>query len=69
MLDIDCNARREEICRHPIENVYWPPNEAPEGIYRYRVEFFRSLEEEGDVSYELEVRLGETVVERRSDVG
>ena len=43
LLDIDCNAGPERICKHPIENVYWPEGSAPEGLYRYRVEFFRGV--------------------------
>lgn len=66
VLDIDCNSGPEDICRHPMENIYWPPGVAPEGRYRYRVEFFQSLEKVEDVTFELEVRCGETVVERRA---
>ena len=89
LLDIDCNAGPEQLCRRPIENVYWPEGEAPEGLYRYRVEFFRAVagdaahttyldgrevenrSREGQravsesVAFELEVRLGDRVVERQ----
>lgn len=90
ILDIDCNAGPEQLCWHPIENVYWPEGAAPEGTYRYRVEFFRlavgdathktylaghevensSKEAQRPVSvripFELEVRLGDRVVERQT---
>ena len=80
ILDIDCNAGPEQLCRRPIENVYWPDGAAPEGTYRYRVEFFRATA--GDpthttskeaqrplsvrIPFELEVRLGDRVVERQT---
>lgn len=50
ILDIDCNAGPEQICNHPIENVYWPEGSAPEGLYRYRVEFFRGVAGDADHS-------------------
>jgi len=43
LLDVDCNASPREICRHPIENVFWPAGEAPEGRYRFRVRLFQFL--------------------------
>ena len=49
LLDIDCNAGPEQLCKHPIENVYWPEGSAPEGIYRYRAELFRGIA--GDASH------------------
>lgn len=42
-LDVDCNASPREVCRHPIENVFWPTGGAPEGRYRYRVRLFQFL--------------------------
>lgn len=48
-LDVDCNASPYEICKHPIENVFWPEGQAPEGHYRYRVRLFQFLPEPVEV--------------------
>jgi hypothetical protein len=66
VLDIDCNATPEEICRQPIENIYWAPGRAPEGVYRYKAVFFNVHEDVSTADYELQVLLGDQVVERRS---
>jgi hypothetical protein len=66
ILDVDCNASPEEICRQPIENVYWPPGKAPEGVYRFLAVFFNAHEGVTAADYELQVLLGERVVERHT---
>jgi len=65
-LDIDCNAAPEEICRQPIENVYWPPGKAPAGVYRFKAVFFNAHEGVTAADYQLQVLLGERVVERHA---
>lgn len=42
-LDVDCHASPRDICKHPVENVYWPTGQAPEGRYRFRVRLFQFL--------------------------
>lgn len=42
MLDIDMNAQMFDLRNNPIENVFWPKNQAPRGFYDIRVHFFRS---------------------------
>mgnify|MGYP001828390581 CR=1 FL=1 len=61
MLDIDCNAAPGEICRRPIENVFWPEGKAPAGVYRYAAVLFNASEGTVAVDYTLQVLLGETV--------
>lgn len=62
-LDVDCNAGPERMCDRPIENVYWKPGTAPDGVYRVWVVLFRPPREGGPVPYQLEIRVGERVVE------
>lgn len=33
MLDIDMNAHPQMVSNRPIENVFWPDNQAPQGMY------------------------------------
>lgn len=33
MLDIDMNAHPQMVSNRPIENVFWPDNQAPQGVY------------------------------------
>ena len=33
MLDIDMNAHPQMVSNRPIENVFWPPQQAPQGLY------------------------------------
>ena len=62
ILDIDCNASPEEICNRPIENVYWPEGEAPDGAYRFSAVLFNASETTKSVDFRLQVLLGEAVV-------
>jgi hypothetical protein len=61
-LDVDCNAAPEQICKAPIENVFWPVGQAPTGRYTYWVELFQKPESEREIPFTLEVLLGTTVV-------
>lgn len=63
VLDIDCNAGPDRMCRRPIENIFWQPGTAPRGAYRFWVLLFRTPVGGGEVPFTLEVRRGETVVE------
>ena len=66
ILDIDCNASPEESCKRPIENVYWPEGEAPDGVYRYSAVLFNSSEAPKSVEFRLQVLVGKTVVHEES---
>ena len=61
-LDVDCNAAPDQICKQPIENVYWPVGQAPSGRYTYWVELFQKPEAEREIPFTVEVLLGTTVV-------
>ena len=76
VLDIDCNRRPDPtlesaegsswLCAKPMENIYWPEGNAPEGTYKYWVVLAdtRGLLET-DV-YRLEVRLGKQIIRSKS---
>ncbi len=67
ILDIDCNGSQHRICPAPIENVYWPIGTAQRGDYVFWVHLFQPLLEtapQDHVPFQLEVRRGDTVVER-----
>ena len=67
LLDIDCNADIERLCRKPMENIFWPPGTAPRGEYQVWVEFFQQTQSSEEVPFILELRRGETVVQRLVD--
>jgi hypothetical protein len=72
VLDIDCNARpdptiegSEEIvwlCPKPMENIFWPRGDAPEGTYKYWIVLADTEGLQADDEYRLEVRLGKQVI-------
>lgn len=64
ILDIDCNADPERMCKRPIENIFWPHGTAPRGDYEVWVYHFQHIQGDGAVPFALEVRRGERVVER-----
>jgi len=64
ILDIDCNKSPHDICETPVENVFWPTGNAPEGKYRYWVELFQPHFGVESAQYTLLVLIGERVVER-----
>lgn len=69
ILDIDCNGSQHQICPEPIENVYWPTGTAQRGDYTFWVHLFQPLLESASVDhvpFHLEVRRGDTVVERHA---
>lgn len=65
ILDVDCNGGSDQICAHPVENVYWPKSTAPAGTYTYWVEANSLVLTEGPVPFELQLLNGEEIVWRR----
>jgi len=61
LLDIDCNAAPTRMCRRPIENIYWPPTTAPEGVFAVWVKLYQPARGGGAVDYVLEIREGEEI--------
>jgi len=76
VLDIDCNARPDPtldsgddsswLCLKPMENIFWPKGDAPEGTYKYWVVLADTEGMKASDEYRLEVRLGKQVVRTRS---
>ena len=52
-LDVDANAGCAEQDSTPIENIFWPPSEAPQGEYSISVNLFARCQGEGSVSFNL----------------
>lgn len=52
-LDVDANAGCSEQNATPIENIFWPPSEAPQGNYSIAVNLFSRCEGAGPVSFNL----------------
>ncbi len=52
ILDVDCNGGSNQICEHPVENVYWPKSTAPAGTYTYWIETNSLVLTEGPVPFE-----------------
>lgn len=65
VLDVDCNGASDRLCRHPIENVFWPEGRAPEGLYRFWVRAHYVDPSESPVAFQLQVLRGEEVVSWR----
>lgn len=42
MLDVDMNANQLLLNNRPVENIFWPPNSSPKGIFNIYVHYFRS---------------------------
>jgi len=52
-LDVDANAACSGTTNSPIENIFWPPSEAPEGNYQIEVNLFSRCEGAGPISFEV----------------
>ncbi|MBD2055018.1 hypothetical protein H6F88_03110 [Oculatella sp. FACHB-28] len=53
-LDVDANAGCGETVSSPIENIFWPPSQAPEGDYTIEVNLYtRCGTTSGPISYTL----------------
>jgi hypothetical protein len=65
-LDIDCNATPEQMCAHPIENVFWPRGTAASGRYTYLVHFMNQHESPLPITFTVLVLHGTRIVHRDS---
>lgn len=52
-LDVDANAGCGEENTSPIENIFWPPSQAPQGNYTVSVNLFARCQGSGPVSFNL----------------
>jgi len=64
ILDLDCNATPEQMCAHPLENVFWPRGIAGAGRYIYRVHFMNQHESPFPVTFTVLVLHGIRVLRR-----
>jgi len=58
VLDVDCNGGTDQMCGHPIENVFWPVGSAPPGPYRFWVHAHSLIPAESPLTYRLQVLRG-----------
>lgn len=66
-LDVDANYPCSVATSSPVENVFWPPGEAPRGSYVVWIEYWSGCDTGRDEqSYELIVRLDGEVYERQT---
>jgi uncharacterized protein YfaP (DUF2135 family) len=63
-LDVDANAGCEEQARNPVENIFWPIGQAPEGPYEVYVYYFLECNSSGPTDYEVTVRVDGQVVDQ-----
>jgi hypothetical protein len=52
-LDVDANANCIEQNLSPIENIFWPPSQAPQGQYTIAVNLFQRCAGSGPISFNL----------------
>jgi uncharacterized protein YfaP (DUF2135 family) len=52
-LDVDANANCIEQNSSPIENIFWPPSQAPQGQYTIAVNLFQRCAGSGPISFNL----------------
>jgi hypothetical protein len=62
-LDVDQNVSPPYRI-DPVEHIYWPLDQAPEGKYLFYVHFFTRRSELADVPFKLEVQIGDKIVTR-----
>jgi uncharacterized protein YfaP (DUF2135 family) len=60
-LDVDANAGCGSLTQTPIENVYWPPTQAPQGNYTVSVNLFARCQGTEAISFTITLLVqGET---------
>jgi hypothetical protein len=57
VLDVDCNSGTDRMCDRPIENVFWPTGQAPDGLYDYEASLFQDFGQ-GEIEVTLQVLVG-----------
>lgn len=58
-LDVDSNAGCNNLSWHPVENIYWPIDGAPEGEYHVWVEYYQQCQSDFDTSYTVTLKVDE----------
>lgn len=62
-LDVDQNAG-SALRDDPVEHIYWPTGEAPDGKYVFRVYFYTRRSAVRDVPFNLDVQIGDQLIKR-----
>ncbi|MBF2076317.1 MAG: hypothetical protein IGS50_21520 [Synechococcales cyanobacterium C42_A2020_086] len=52
-LDVDANAGCQTQTQTPIENIFWPPGQAPQGNYSVSVNLFARCNSSGSIPFTL----------------
>ena len=69
-LDVDANAGCGGTTSSPIENVFWPPSQAPQGQYNITVNFFsRCTSDSAPVPFEIRLLVQGTTQTLTGTVG
>ena len=64
-LDVDQNAG-SALRDDPVEHIYWPVGEAPDGKYVFKVFFYTRRSSLSDVPFNLDVQIGDQLIKRSS---
>lgn len=62
ILDVDANGECQGEAR-PVENIYWPTGEAPDGTYEVRVVYYQSCGFTEPVDYEVTITVDGEVMD------
>lgn len=62
-LDVDANADPLRATNQPVENIYWPPDNAPEGPYKVYVHHYANHGDRDPTSYTLRITVNGRVRE------
>ncbi|MCS7301738.1 MAG: DUF2135 domain-containing protein [Fimbriimonadales bacterium] len=56
-LDVDANADGLRTTRNPVENIYWPPDNAPQGAYKVYVHHYKNHGDRDPTPYTLRITM------------
>jgi hypothetical protein len=62
-LDVDANAGCNHPTRTPVENIFWPPGEAPLGKFRVETQYYQQCESPAPIAYHVRVLVDGKVTE------
>ncbi len=66
-LDVDQNAG-PPLRLDPVEHIYWPTGQAPEGKYLFKVQLYNRRSNSSDIPFKLDVLIGDQVIRRSGTV-
>ncbi len=66
-LDVDQNAGAT-LRLDPVEHIFWPTGQAPEGKYLFKVQLFTRRSNLRDIPFKLDVLIGDQVIRRSATV-